>query len=176
MIFSELFHHLYEKLLGVSGSKTKIRYLRRIGVKIGENCRIHTVNFSTEPFLIEVGNHVTIAGGTIFITHEGSVWCFHNEIDGGIFGKIKIGDNVFVGSNCIILYNTVIGNNCIIGSGSVVRGVFPDNSVIMGNPAKVVYKTNIQKLLFNQNPGLLKTNNLTPKQSAMLIKEHFKIE
>ena len=45
---------------------------------------------------------------------------------------------VFVGADCTFLPNTFVGNNCIIGAGSVVRGRFPDNSVIVGNPAKVL--------------------------------------
>jgi serine acetyltransferase len=72
--------------------------------------------------------------------------------------------------------NTTIGNNCVIGAGSVVRGQFPDDSVIVGNPAKVLMKTSVQKMLFRQSAGLVKTNNLTPAQKDKLVKEHFGIE
>jgi acetyltransferase-like isoleucine patch superfamily enzyme len=112
--------------------------IRRAGIKSGKDCRIHTV--STEPYLVEIGDHARIASGTMFITHDGAVNCFPGEIDGGIFGKIKLGNNVFIGNNSIILLNTTIGNNCIIGAGSVVRGQFPDDSVIVGNPAQVMMK------------------------------------
>ena len=50
----------------------------------------------------------------------------------------KIGDNCFLGMNSIIRPGTTIGNNCIVGAGSVVGGVYPDNVVIAGNPAKVI--------------------------------------
>lgn len=51
---------------------------------------------------------------------------------------ITIGDNVFIGTNSIILKGTTIGNNCVVGAGSVVSGKFEDNCVIAGNPAKVI--------------------------------------
>ncbi len=109
-----------------AGSRTRIRYWRRQGIKIGEQCLINNVNFSTEPYLIEIGDHVAIAAGTDFITHDGAIWCFRDEIENAdVFGKIKVGNNVFIGNNCTILPNTVIGNNCIVGAGSVVRGLIP---------------------------------------------------
>jgi len=145
-------------------------------MKIGSDCQINTLLFS-EPFLVEIGNHVAIAGGTEFITHDGAIWCFRDEIkDGDIFGKIKVGNNVFIGNNCVLLPNTVIGDNCIIGVGSIVRGQFPKNSVIIGNPAKVIYQTNIQKLMYKQNKGLFITYNLSDSKKNEVIKNHFEEE
>jgi len=144
-------------------------------MKIGEKCLINNVNFSTEPYLIEIGNHVAIAAGTDFITHDGAVWCFREEIpNADVFGTIKIGNNVFIGNNCTILPNTSVGDNCIIGAGSVVRGKFPDNSVIVGNPAKVVLSMSMQKLLYQQNPNFLKIRDLSPGEKRMAIQQHFK--
>jgi acetyltransferase-like isoleucine patch superfamily enzyme len=51
---------------------------------------------------------------------------------------IEIGKNCFIGCNSIILKGTVLGDNCIVGAGAVVSGKFPDNSVIGGNPAKII--------------------------------------
>lgn len=50
---------------------------------------------------------------------------------------VVISENVFIGSNVIVLKGTIIGRGCVIGAGSVVHGVFPDNCLISGNPAKV---------------------------------------
>ena len=144
-------------------------------MKIGEKCLINNVNFSTEPYLIEIGNHVAVAAGTDFITHDGAVWCFREEIpNADVFGTIIIGNNVFIGNNCTILPNTSVGDNCIIGAGSVVRGKFPDNSVIVGNPAKVVLSMSMQKLLYQQNPNFLKIRDLSPGAKRMAIQKHFK--
>jgi acetyltransferase-like isoleucine patch superfamily enzyme len=159
-----------------AGEETRNNYLRKKGVKIGKNCKVHTVSFSTEPYLVEIGDNVRITSGTTFITHDGGVNVFRGEIGGGIFGRIKIGNNVFIGTNCIILYNTTIGDNCIVGAGSVVRGQFPENSVIVGNPAKVVTRTSIQKLLYLQSSGLVKTNNLPVEECTRRIKSHFGID
>ena len=51
---------------------------------------------------------------------------------------IEIGKNCFIGCNAIILKGTVLGDGCVVGAGAVVSGKFPPNSVIAGNPAKVI--------------------------------------
>jgi len=176
MDFKKIFQRFQIKLLKKASDKRKINYLRRQGMKIGQNCHINTMSFSTEPYLIEIGDHVAIAAGTEIITHDGAIWCFREEIaNADVFGKIIIGNNVFIGDNCTILPNTTIGNNCIVGAGSVVRGKFPDNSVIIGNPSKVVLKMSMQRFLYLQNPGLLKIQNLPDSEKDKIIKKHFGI-
>ena len=174
-LFINLLRRIYEMILEKGSTEQRVSYLRKKGIKIGQNCIINIMNFSTEPYLVELGNKVRIASGTQFVTHDGSIRCFHDEIHGGMFGKIKIGNNVFIGINCIILLNTTIGDNCIVGAGSIVRGQFPDNSVIVGNPAKVISNINIQKMVFRNNPGFVKTNNLNEKEKDEIVKKHFGI-
>ena len=55
-------------------------------------------------------------------------------------GKSKVfsGEGCFLGMNSIILKGTVLGKNVVVGAGSVVHGIFPDNCIIAGNPAKVI--------------------------------------
>ena len=54
------------------------------------------------------------------------------------FGSITIGNDVFIGVNSIILPDSNIGDKVIIGSGCVVAKDIPSNSVVVGNPAKVI--------------------------------------
>lgn len=61
-----------------------------------------------------------------------------NERPGYIIEGVKIGEYSFIGASCVFLSGTYIGKGCIVGAGSIVKGSFPDYSVIVGNPAKVV--------------------------------------
>ena len=174
MDIRSIFQRFRIALLKRASDERKIRYLRSQGMKIGQHCHFNTMSFSTEPYLIELGDHVAISAGTDLITHDGAVWCFREEeTNADVFGKIIIGNNVFIGINCTILPNTTIGNNCIIGAGSVVRGKFPDNVVIIGNPAQAVMKMSYQKFFYLQNPGLFKTHNMSDWNKAKIVKEHF---
>ena len=91
--------------------------------------------------LITIGDRCVISSNVTFLTHDYSYTTgliAVNEkpkTDIGILGPIKIGDNVFIGLNSILLPGTSIGNNVIVGAGSVVRGPIENNIVINGNPA-----------------------------------------
>jgi len=52
--------------------------------------------------------------------------------------EVFIGDDVFVGARCVILKGTRIGDGSVVSAGSIVRGDFPANSIIAGNPAVAV--------------------------------------
>ncbi len=117
------------------------KYARFLGVKIGNNCNIQNVNFGSEPYLIEVGNHVQITTGTKIFTHGGG-WVFrdkHPNLD--YFGKVIIKDNVYIGNNSMILPGVTIGNDVIIGAGSIVTKSIPDGNIAVGNPARIIGKT-----------------------------------
>lgn len=118
-------------------------FLREFGVQIGNDCRIFTKNpyemFGSEPFLIRIGNHVTVTTGVKFITHDGGTWVFRQEDpDFDVFGPIEVKDNVFIGIGTLIMPGVTIGENCVIGSQSVVSRSIPPNSVAAGVPARVI--------------------------------------
>ena len=91
---------------------------------------------------IEIGDNTLIGGNVKILDND-----FHpldvddriNDIKEKIKSKpIKIGKNCFIGVNAIILKGTELGDGCVVGAGSVVCGKYPDNSVIVGNPAKKI--------------------------------------
>jgi acetyltransferase-like isoleucine patch superfamily enzyme len=115
-----------------------VGYARSIGVTVGQECRLIDVTFSTEPYLIHLGNHVS-ATKTHFETHDGGVWVVrdkHPEID--IVRPIHVGNNVYFGHGCLVLPGATVGNNVVVGAGSIVSGDIPDNCVVAGVPAKVI--------------------------------------
>ncbi len=110
--------------VGISGATIYAREGIVIGdfTDIGGNVKILDNDF--HPIDAETRNRLTIEGG--------------GESDLVPSRPIKIGRNCFIGVNSIILKGTELGDGCVVGAGSVVAGKFPANSVVAGNPAKVI--------------------------------------
>jgi putative colanic acid biosynthesis acetyltransferase WcaB len=62
--------------------------------------------------------------------------------DGSFSGAPKIGNNVDIGANVVIIGSVSIGNNAVIGAGSVVVKDVPEGAVVVGNPARVIRQVN----------------------------------
>jgi len=125
-------------LLRYGLTRTRICLLRKMGVRIGEGCRIYTTNFGGEPWLIRIGNRVCISNDVTFVNHH-LTWPFQGKYESLTgFGKIEVLDNSQIGVNVTILPNVTIGPNAIVGAGSVVTNDVPPNSVAAGNPARVI--------------------------------------
>lgn len=125
-------------------SDTFIEYLRKQGVRIGEATTIYrprkTYIDMTRPYLIEIGDRVKITEEVTILTH-GFDWSVANGMYGDILGsagKVKIGNNVFIGMKTTILKGVTIGDNCIIGANSLINHDVPSNSVVGGVPARVL--------------------------------------
>ena len=110
----------------------------RAGVKVGKNNFIASRFWDSEPYLITVGNNCQITNGVKFYTHGGggSVRKTYPKFD--TFGKIKIGDYVYIGSGAKIMPGVTIGDNVIVAAGSIVTKSIPSNVVVGGNPAKYI--------------------------------------
>jgi acetyltransferase-like isoleucine patch superfamily enzyme len=109
---------------------------RREGAKIGKNCFIQIRKLASEPYLVEIGDCVSIASGVTFLTHDGASVIFREEYPYlRYFGRIIVEDNCFIGNGAIIMSGIRIGRNSIIGANSVVITDVKEGSIMMGNPA-----------------------------------------
>lgn len=127
------------------------------GLTIGDNVRIYSdYPFdSLYPWLITVGNNVTITPNVKILAHDASPSSVGVHGYAKV-GRVDIGNNVFIGVGTIVLCNTKIGSNVVIGAGSLVNRDIPDNCVYAGNPARYVcsyeeFKEKQQKALESQN-------------------------
>ncbi len=116
------------------------KYARHIGVNIGTNNLIGKNHWSSEPYLITVGSNCQLTDCKIF-THGGGQCIRDKYSDFDCFGKVKIGNYVYIGSSALIMPGVTIGNNVLIAAGSVVTKSIPDNTVVAGNPAKIICST-----------------------------------
>lgn len=111
-----------------SGTKIKVRknakLIMETGVKLNYNC------------IIACHNQIKIGAGTQF---GPSVYLYDHDHDykSGLEKNmyledpIEIGKNCWIGANTVILRGTKIGDNCVVGAGCILKGVFPNNSVIV---------------------------------------------
>lgn len=107
-------------------------------VKIGNETRINGCYIHAQK-KITIGSRCVIASGVQIIDSNGHILNSADRTKGRDTPKeIVIGDNVWIGLNSIILKGTVIGENSVVGAASVVKGVFPPNSLISGNPAQLI--------------------------------------
>lgn len=118
---------------------------------IGENCELGDYTHIVAHEKVEIGDNV-LGASKIFIsdTNHG---CYKGENQDCpyvapnerklVTNPVKIGNNVWIGENVVILAGSKIGNGCIIGANAVVCGEFEDNCIIVGIPAKVIKKWNI---------------------------------
>lgn len=111
--------------------------LIKMGMKVGQNFgRLKGVILDpSHCWLIEIGNNVTLAPRVHILCHDASTKTLLGYTK---IGKVKIGDNVFIGAESVVLPNVVIGNNVVIGANSTVTKDIPDNVVVAGNPAKII--------------------------------------
>ena len=116
-------------------------------ISIGQN--LHIIS-SAE--ILKIDNHTTISGN-VFITnvdHDYTEIGVHILKQKYVSKKTHIGANCFIGYGVAIQAGTILGQQCIVGANSVVRGVFPDYCVIVGSPAKVVKRYNIESQIWEK--------------------------
>ena len=138
----------------------KIRHRKALknGLKEGNNVTIMGGgSFGSEPYLIELADNVRLSSNVTFVTHDGGTWAFRDQeryAEVIRYGKIYVGEHTFIGTGAIIMPGVTIGKRCVIGAGAVVTKDIPNNSVVVGVPAKVISTTEqyAEKCLKEQRP------------------------
>ena len=83
------------------------------------------------------------------------------------FGKVKIGDYVYIGTCSLIMPGVTIGNNVLVAAGSVVTKSIPDNVVVGGNPASII--CSIDEYIERNMPYNLNSKGMTAKAKKELL-------
>jgi acetyltransferase-like isoleucine patch superfamily enzyme len=152
-----------------------VRYFRSCGVEIGEGVDIfgpRLFTFGSEPYLVSIGNQVTISHSVDFITHDGAVRVARAEFSGAyLYGRIKVGDNCFLGAHSILLPGARVGPASIIGSGAIVTGEIPPGVVAIGAPARPV-KT-VEEYVQGKRHLWVDTGGLLPQAKRELLLRQF---
>lgn len=152
-----------------------VKYAKTSGVKIKGRVFIYCSSysmFSTEPWLVTLGDNVHITNGVKFICHDGGTLILRKVVpDLEITKPISVGNDVYIGIYSIIMPGVRIGNNVIIGAGSVVTKDVPDNTVAAGVPARPI--RTIDEYLEKIKKESLKIGHLSGKAKEKELKKIF---
>ena len=124
---------LIRKIIERVARRNPIKYARKIGVKVGNECRFTgNPRWGSEPWLIQVENHVLLSAEVNFITHDAGTFLFRDTEeykDVFKFAPIVIHDNCFIGMRSTLLPGIEIGPNSVVAAGSVVTRSVPPGEV-----------------------------------------------
>lgn len=138
-----IIRRIYRKLYAlIIGKINPVKYAIKIGVNFKDPSTVKIygkVGWSTEPWLMTIGNNVHITENVRFVGHDGGTLLFRHLVpDLEITKPITVGDDVYIGNNVLIMPGVTIGKKVIIGAGAIVSRDIPDNSVAVGVPARVI--------------------------------------
>lgn len=152
--------------------------LMKMGMKVGKNFgRLNGVILDpSHCWLIEIGDNVTMAPRVHILCHDESTKVHLNYTK---IGKVKIGDNVFIGAESVVMPGVTIGDNVIIGANSTVTKDIPANIVAAGSPARAIctleeYLSKNKKIMENApvyGEDYTLRGNLTSEKKKQMINE-----
>ena len=117
---------------------TLISALRNGNISIGRNAFINRNCYIVSHEKVEIGDDVMIGPNTVIVDHDHLIEKTGAKRKTFNTADIIIGNNTWIGANCIILKGATIGKNCIIGAGSIVKGKVQDNVIYFNKRDTVV--------------------------------------
>lgn len=138
------------------GDYTKIGPFVEIqkGAKIGKNCKISSHTFICEGVTIEdkvfIGHNVTFINDTYprATTEDGRL----QTDDDWVCVPTRVKEGASIGSSVTLLCGITVGENAVVGAGSLVTKDVPANTIVAGNPARILRKINKGKAKRNESP------------------------
>lgn len=142
------------------------RWAKHIGVNIGEDNLMGKSHWSSEPYLITIGSHCQLTTCKIF-THGGGQVVRHIDPTFDAFGKVVIGDYVYIGAEALIMPGVTIGDHALIAAGSVVTKSVPSGIVVAGNPARPI--CTIEEFYARNKKYNVKTKGLSAREKEKML-------
>lgn len=137
-----MIHKIFRKICSLFESLLPLEtQARRAGCNIGRNNFIASKFWGSEAYLISIGSSCAITNGVKLFTHGGGRIARGEYPKFDCFGKVEIGNFVYIGTNALIMPGVSIGDNVLVAAGSVVTKSIPSNVVVAGNPARYICTT-----------------------------------
>lgn len=110
------------------------------GISIGDHSGVGAFSFFGASGGITIGTNVIMGQRVSFHSsnHNFDRLDIPIRLQGVSMKGIEVGDDCWIGANCVFLDGAVVGSGCVVAAGSVVRGVIPPNSVVGGVPARIL--------------------------------------
>lgn len=159
----------------IAFGRDPLGYHRRQGVRIGKRVELiggspHT--FGSEPYLVTIGDDVTISGQVTFVTHDGGLRVIrHKHPDAFYYAPIHIGNRVFIGVGALLLPGVSVGDGAVIGARAVVARDVPPDVVVAGVPARPIKA--VADYAFARRSDWVDTANLSYRDKEAAILRHF---
>lgn len=137
---SRIWHSFRLATIKSSGGRAEYIKQHHLFHSMGEGCTFMKRKLPLCPELISIGNNVHLASGAELVVHDAIHLMLNGRHDGYKYqehiGCIEIGNNVFIGSDTIVLGDVKIGSNVVVAAGAVVNKDIPSGCVVGGVPAR----------------------------------------